>query len=243
MATDTRSTRSRASTEQIPPLENGDNLSREEFERRYSAMPHVKKAELIEGIVYMPSPVSVPSHGKPHGVMMNWLGHYYAFTPGVDFCDNGSVCLDPDNMLQPDGFLFVLPSHGGATRISEEGYIEGAPELVAEVASTSASKDLNQKLQAYQRNGIPEYVVFRTRQKKVDWFLFREGKYVSLAPSADGLLRSEVFPGLWLDPEALLNGDLARVFAVLQQGLASPEHAAFVEKLRQKAAEIAGTQP
>ncbi|HEU5115772.1 MAG TPA: Uma2 family endonuclease, partial [Isosphaeraceae bacterium] len=106
----------------------------------------------------------------------------------------------------------------------------------------SASKDLNQKLQAYQRNGIPEYVVFRTRQKQVDWFLFREGKYVPLAPSADGLLRSEIFPGLWLDPEALLNGDLARVFAVLQQGLASPEHAAFVEKLRQNAAEIAGAK-
>src|SRR2546427_3449968 len=86
---------------ELPPLEGGDRLTRSEFERRYDAMPQLKKAELIEGVVYMPSPVRCKSHGQPHGQIMSWVGVYSAATPGVDFADNATLRLDPDNEPQP----------------------------------------------------------------------------------------------------------------------------------------------
>ena len=183
----------------IPPLENGDRLTRDEFERRYDAMPGLKKAELIEGEVYMPSPVRHGRHGHPHTRLVTWLGNYETDTPGVEAGDNGSVRLDLDNEPQPDGFLFIRPEHGGQARISEDDYIEGAPELVAEVASSSASYDLGKKLNVYRRNGVREYVVWRVLDRQVDWFVNRGGRFEPMPPPADGILRSAVFPGLWLD--------------------------------------------
>ncbi len=226
-------------TPDVPPLENGDRLTRPEFERRYVAMPHVKKAELIEGVVYMPSPVSHRHHGQPHFSAITWLGTYSAATPGTEGGDNGSIRLDLDNMPQPDAFLIVSPDHGGQARISNDDYIEGAPELVVEVASSSVSYDLHQKLNVYRRSGVREYVIWRTRDGVVDWFVLREGRYDPLTVTPEGHYRSEVFPGLWLDPEALIQGDMARVIAVVQQGLAAPEHAAFVERLREESARLA----
>jgi Uma2 family endonuclease len=216
----------------IPPLENGDRLSRAEFERRYDAMPDLKKAELLEGEVYVSSPVRHRQHGKPHGQVMTWIGTYTAGTPGVEAGDNGSVRLDLDNEPQPDVYLMIEPERGGQARISEDDYIEDAPELVAEVAASSVSYDLGKKLHVYRRNEVREYIVWRVQDRAVDWFVLRDGIYQPLAPGADGLLRSEVFPGLWLDPAALLRGDLATVLAVVQQGLASPEHAEFVARLQ-----------
>ncbi len=143
----------------IPPLENGDRLSRPEFERRYNAMPNLKKAELIEGIVYMPSPVRFSQHGRPHSHLMGWLVLYEAGTPGVQAGDNSTVRLDVDNEPQPDASLLIDPERGGQTRLSKDGYIEGAPELVAEVASSRASYDLHDKQNIYRRNGVREYVV------------------------------------------------------------------------------------
>ena len=215
----------------VPPLENGDVLTRAEFERRYEAMPHLKKAELIEGVVYVPSPARHSFHGRPHIYLTNWLGHYMAGTPGIDAGDNSTVRLDLDNEPQPDALLFLDPAWGGQARIDADGYIEGAPELVAEVASSSASYDLHAKLRVYRRNGVREYLVWRVLDHAVDWFALRAGQYERLSPDAGGLLRSEVFPGLWLDPAALLRGDLATVLAVVQRGLASSEHAAFVARL------------
>jgi Uma2 family endonuclease len=216
----------------VPALENGDRLTRAEFERRYEAMPHLKKAELIEGVVYVPSPVRHRQHSSPHAHLITWLGLYTANTPGVEVGDNGSVRLDLDNEPQPDALLFIDPTRGGQVRISDDGIIEGAPELVAEVASSSVSYDLHAKLHVYRRNGVCEYIVWRVLEQEVDWFVLRDGQYERMPRYAQGLVRSEVFPGLWLDPAALLRGDLATVLAIVQQGLASPEHNAFVARLR-----------
>lgn len=214
---------------QVPPLQNGDRLTRPEFERRYTAMPDVKKAELIDGRVYMPSPVRCPDHGAPHFSVVGWLAAYCASTPGVQGADNASIQIDWHNEPQPDALLMLAPERGGQARVGASKFIEGAPELVVEVSASSTSYDLHEKLQAYERNGVREYVVWRVLDREIDWFVLQEGRYVPLSIDAEGLLRSEVFPGLWLDPAALIAGDLARVFQVVQQGTASPEHAAFVQ--------------
>jgi Uma2 family endonuclease len=216
----------------IPPLENGDRLTRPEFMRRYDAMPEVKKAELIEGVVYVSSPVRQKFHGRPHLIILNWIGYYEAGTSGLEGGDNSTILLDIDNTPQPDCLLFVKPEFGGRVKINDDGYIEGAPDLVAEIAASSASYDLHDKLNAYRRNGVREYVVYRVLEGQVDWFVLRDGRYETLSTSADGLLRSTIFPGLWLDAAALLRGDLAAVLAVVQQGLNSPEHAEFAARLR-----------
>lgn len=212
----------------IPPLENGDRLSCAEFERRYDAMPNLKKAELITGVVYVPSPVRHRYHGMQHSYLNFWLCAYMGGTPGVEVSDNSSVRLDPDSMPQPDCTLFIKPELGGRVRIGEDGYIEGAPELVAEVASSSVSYDLGSKLDSYRKSGVDEYVVWRVLDQKIDWFVLHEGRFEPHLPTADGILRSTIFSGLWLDEAALLAGDINAVFAVVQQGLTSPEHADFV---------------
>ncbi len=196
-----------------PPLENGDRLTRAEFERRYEAMPQVKKAELIEGVVYMPSPVRMLQHGEPHGFVVTWLGVYRAGTRGTRMADNSNARLDLGNEYQPDVLLLIDPPLGGQSRIGADGYVEGPPELVSEVAATSASIDLNVKLAVYRRNGVREYIVWRVLDRAIDWFILRDGRYDRLAPGADGVYRSEIFPGLWLDAAALLRGDLAAVLS------------------------------
>jgi Uma2 family endonuclease len=221
---------------EVPPLEPGDRLTRDEFERRYEAMPLLKKAELIEGVVYMPSPVRHRRHGAPHAHVIGWLGQYQAATEGVQVGDNSTIRLDLDNEPQPDALLLIDPARGGQARISADDYIEGAPELVAEIAASSASFDLNTKLTVYRRNGVQEYIVWRVLDGEIDWFVLRQGQYVRQVPDAQGLLRSDVFPGLWLDATALVQGDLARVLAVVQQGVSTPEHAAFVGRLNPLAA-------
>jgi hypothetical protein len=216
---------------QPPLLEAGDHLSRDEFERRYEAMPHVKKAELIEGVVYMPSPVRYQRHGRPQRHLSCWLGVYEANTPGVGGADDSTVRLDAPNEFQPDGLLFIDPAHGGQVRLSADDYIEGAPEFAAEVSASTVSIDLHTKLIVYQRNGVREYLVWRVLDQEVDWFVLRDEQFMRQAPDAQGILRSTVFPGLWLDAAALVRGDLATVLAVLHEGLVSPEHAAFVARL------------
>jgi Uma2 family endonuclease len=216
--------------EGVPPLESGDQLSRAEFERRYEAMPHVKKAELIEGVVYMPSPVK-GKHGRPHGQIMAWLGAYCAATPGVGLYDNTTVRLGQATEVQPDALLRL--EAGGRSQMSPDDYIEGAPELIVEIAATSASVDMHAKLRAYRRNGVQEYLVWQVYEQRVDWFELRRGEYAPLEPAVgrSGVLCSRVFPGLWLAVPSLLAGDLAAVLAELQQGLASQEHAALVQQL------------
>lgn len=213
----------------ILPLENGDRLTRAEFERRYSTMPNLKKAELIEGVVYMGSPVRV-IHGQPHAQVITWLGTYWTATPGIALLDNTTVRLDADNEPQPDALLRI--EKGGQTTISEDGYLEGAPEFIAEIAASSASYDLRDKLRVYRRNQVQEYLVWQVNEQKIDWFRLREGEYIALPSDATGTIKSEVFPGLWLAFPALIAGNLVEVQSVLQMGLTTSEHQGFVENLR-----------
>jgi len=203
----------------VPPLEAGDRLSRAEFHRRYLAMPKLKKAELIEGVVHMPSPVKLSRHSKPQSHLVWWLTHYTMSRPTTEAADNGTVLLDFDNEFQPDVFLRILPECGGQSRTTEDDYVEGAPELVAEVASSSASYDMHTKKTAYRRNGVREYLVWLTREQRIVWWHLMEGEYAELPADEQGVMKSVVFPGLWLDVPALLRGDLAAVLEKLQEGL------------------------
>ncbi len=219
----------------IPPLENGDRLTRLEFERRYEAMPQLKKAELIEGVVYMPSPVRA-SLGSSHGDIMAWLGVYRAAIPGTSLHDNTTVRLDPDNEVQPDALLRLDAALGGRSRISPDDYVEGPPELIVEIAGSSAAYDLHDKLKVYRRNGVQEYIVWQVFEQRLDWFwLSEEGEYTPLSPDESGVLHSRIFPGLRLAPAAMLSGDLAGALAELQAGLAAEEHRGFVERLAAQA--------
>jgi hypothetical protein len=213
------------------PLEPGDRLSREEFERRYDAMPNLRKAELIEGVVYMPSPVRLRRHGRPSRHLSAWLGVYEAATLGVMGADNATTRLHLDNDPQPDASLFIDPEYGGQVQISDDDYVVGGPEWVGEVAASSASFDLHTKLPVYERNQVQEYLVWRVLDQAVDWFTRRDGKFTPLTPDSDGILRSRVFPGLWLDATALVKGDLARVLAIVREGTEGSEHASFVARL------------
>ncbi len=217
----------------IPPLESGDRLTRPEFERRYTAMPHIKKAELIEAVVYVASPLRFKSHGQPHGQLITWLGVYQASTPNVDLADNATVRLDLDNEPQPDVVLLIDNQLGGQARISDDDYIEGAPELVAEVAASSSSIDMYDKKWVYRRNGVQEYIVWQVLDNKFSWFSLQNGEYVPLEADTNGIIKSRVFPGLWLAVSEILTGNMVQVLAVLQQGVSSSEHLTFVQKLLQ----------
>jgi hypothetical protein len=217
------------------PLENGDRLTRAEFEHRYGAMPKLKKAELIEGVVHMPSPVS-DDHAGPHGDLIKWLGYYEMATPGIAVRNNGTVRLDADNEVQPDVFMRILEQCGGQSHLDEDGYVAGAPEFVSEVAMSSANIDLHSKLQVYRRNGVREYVVWRVVDGEIDWFILREGRFDRLRANDAGIHQSEIFPGLWVDAAALIRGDLKKVSDAVRQGLSTPEHAAFVQRLQGAAA-------
>ena len=231
---------SRTTASSIPPLESGDRLTRTEFERRYEAMPGVKKAELIAGVVYMPAAVRHEGHGRQHSILNGLLAVYVANTPGVEASDNATVRLDLDNEPQPDLLLRLPESLGGQSRVDADGYIEGPPELVAEIVASSAAYDLHQKLDVYRRHGVREYLVWRVLDEQIDWFILREGRFDRLEPDPAGIYKSRVFPGLWLDAGALLRGEQADVLNVLNQGLASAEHAELVERLKTLASNARG---
>jgi Uma2 family endonuclease len=215
----------------VPPLASGDRLTRAEFERRYEATPEHFKAELIEGVVYVASPVRA-FHGDPHFNLITWLGVYSVATPGTQGSDNTTTRLDLDNEPQPDVMLRIV--QGGTTRLSEDGYIEGAPELVAEIATSSAAIDLGAKKNAYRRNRVQEYLVWQTFENQLSWFRLENEQYILVEPDEDGIIKSQVFPGLWLNVAAVLNGEMFAVLNALQLGLQSPEHQAFVQELSER---------
>ncbi len=213
----------------IPLLESGDHLTRREFERRYHAMPELKKAELLEGRVYMSSAVRM-SHGGAHADVMLWLGIYRAGTPGVRLYDNGTVRMDDENEPQPDALLRI-ETEDGSSQAGDDDYLEGAPELIVEVSGSSASYDLHEKFQVYQRNGVKEYLIWQLYENHLDWFVLQDGKYAPLQPDAGEILRSRVFPGLYLAVDALLAGDMGTVIAEVQKGLQTEAHNQFVAYL------------
>lgn len=197
----------------VPSLENGDHLSAREFLRRYEAMPEVKKAELIQGIVHMASPVRLDLHGKPDALIQGWLCVYAASHPEATHATNVTVRLDSDDVAQPDAVLFLDAAHGGKAAVDESGYLSGAPELVVEIAASSVSRDAREKLVSYRRAGVAEYLLWRVLDEEIDWFLLEEDEYRLIQPE-EGLLRSRVFPGLALPVAAALSGDLATVLGV-----------------------------
>lgn len=216
---------------QVPPLEAGDHLDQSTFHHRYQAMPPGFRAELIEGVVIVPSPLK-PEHGEYHALVMMWLGHYWMATPGTRVRDNATAILGDASEPQPDGALIIDPACGGQTSYSEDGYATGPPELIVEVASSSESIDLNAKRRDYERAGVLEYVVIVLRQRVVRWFRLQGGAYQEIAIPDSGVVESGTFPGLSLAVEALLQLDGATVIATLNQGFATPEHEAFVQQLQ-----------
>lgn len=225
----------------IPPLRTGDHLSRAEFHRRYEAMGEGVRAELIEGVVYiwgsasMASPVSIDRHGAPHLHVVTWVGVYCSKTPGLVAGDNSTVFIDGINEPQPDVLLGIPPAAGGQTKLvtrDNKQYVDGAPELLIEVAASTTAIDLNAKLRAYERNSAGEYLVIITEERpEVRWLSLVDGSFRPIALDTDGLLRSGLFPGLWLDPAALLSGNLAKLLATLERGCATDEHRGFVQRL------------
>lgn len=194
-------------------LESGDRLTRAEFHDRYCARPDIKKAELVEGVVYVASPVRFRSHGQPHGRVINWLGTYQARHPGLELGDNATVIIDEDNEVQPDAFLWR--EEPGGPRLTEDDYIEGAPQLIVEVAASSASYDLHDKKEAYRRHGVREYIVWRVLEEAIDWFQIADGQYVGVEPNERGIIESVVFSRLRLHAGKMVAGDLAGVLAEL----------------------------
>lgn len=190
-------------------LESGDRLTRAEFHRRYCTRPDIKKAELIEGVVYVASPVRLVQHGEPHAVFTGWIVMYSVQTPGTRFGDNSTVFLDEENEVQPDVFLFWDPPREGTARVNEGGYVVGAPDMVGEVTASSASYDLHDKLEAYRRNGVHEALFWRTEDGAFDWFRLHEGVYVRVERDEQGVIESDRFPGLRLNVTKLLAGDFA----------------------------------
>jgi Uma2 family endonuclease len=195
-------------------LEAGDHLSVAEFMRRYEAAPGIRKAQLIEGTVHMPSPVNAAFHAKPDSIIQGWLFTYSLAHPDLEVFPNATLFLDGENVVQPDAIL-CQPQKGGRVWLDEAGYLHGAPELVVEIASTTASIDLHAKLRAYQRNGVGEYLVWLVKDKRVHWYELVDGEYVAKKERA-GKLRSSLFAGLVLDVKALLKLDKAKVVRALE---------------------------
>jgi Uma2 family endonuclease len=206
------------------PLEAGDHLDQPTFHERYKAMPETIRAELIGGVVIMPSPLRL-NHGTTHVNLTTWLALYSADTPGARVADNATDILGEDSEPQPDAMLFL---DGGSARENEEGYLVGPAEFTAEVASSSISYDLHSKKADYERHGVREYLVLSLFDQRAFWFVREGPRFIEMLASEDGIHRSRGLPGLWLDAAALFRGDLKRIQEVLALGLATPEHAAFV---------------
>lgn len=211
------------------PLREGDQLTREEFMRRWEAMPDLMRAELIDGIVHMPSPLS-DIHSDFQIRISGWLFQYVMATVGCVARANGTCLMSDKSVPQPDLVLRITAEHGGQSWMEGE-YPGGAPELIVEISHTTGSRDSGIKQRLYERSGVLEYLIVMSKKRQIVWNELVEGKYREVQPGADGLLRSRVFPGLWLNSEALWNCDYAALAAAVQQGTSSPEHAGFVRKL------------
>jgi Uma2 family endonuclease len=215
----------------LPLLIPGQRLDQPTFHERYEAMPPETRAELVGGVVYMPSPMR-GDHGEADQLVAGWIFCYQVKTPGVRGAGGATIKLDQEGEPQPDRQLFIAPELGGQLSVDSGGYLVGAPELIVEISRSSRAYDLGDKKADYERAGVLEYLVVELDPDRIHWFIRRDDRFRELPPGPDGIFRSEVFPGLWLDPQALYAGDLDRLVEVLDQGLATPEHAEFAERLR-----------
>lgn len=214
-----------------PPLEAGDWLNRDEFLERWEQHPEIKNAELIGGVVYMPPPVGI-EHSRSDSDAVYFLKSYAIETPGTESVNNATWLMLGD-APQPDAALRVVSACDGGS--SDDGkFFRGTPELVLEVSNSSTAYDLHQKLDLYAAAGVGEYVTVLLREQEVRWHRLENGRFIVINPATDGVIRSTVFPGLWLDLVAFLKHDMRGVLAVLQDGLRSDEHSAFIQLLEQR---------
>jgi Uma2 family endonuclease len=220
--------RTKARPPAVPPLENGERLSQAEFHRRYEAYPQDVKFELVGGVVHMASPLG-RKHGTCHPEMSTIFCVYKSMTPGIEVLDNATIILGEESESQPDLALRILPEYGGQSHTRAD-HVLGSPELMAEIAHSTRSIDLHEKKDDYQRAGALEYLVACLEEEDLHWFNFKLGR--NIKPDRDGVYRSRVFPGLWIHGPALIARDSRRLIEVVQQGLASREHAAFVKRLQ-----------
>jgi Uma2 family endonuclease len=209
-------------------LNTGDRMTQPEFHRLYEQTPEGFRAELIGGIVYVTSPLKW-RHGTNHLPLGSLFFAYEGHTPGVESGDNTTIQLGEESEPQPDLYLRIQAENGGQSRTTDDGYVAGPPELVAEIAQSSRAIDLHAKLLDYARYGVREYLVVCLREGQLRWFDLPADE--ELRPATDGIYRMKAFPGLWVHGEALLAKDYRRLMATLQEGLATPEHAAFVDRL------------
>lgn len=184
-------------------------MTRRQFHALYELHGDIKKAELIQGVVYVASPPRASDHGDLEADVSFWLGLYKRQHPELPLrvAHNSTVYLDDLNEPQPDLSLRLL----GGTSSMEDGYISGPPELIVEVAYSSVSRDLHSKKEAYRQNAVPEYIVWRVRDSEIDWFRLDGGQYVRIEPDTAGVIHSRIFPGLRLNVAAMLAGDHAGV--------------------------------
>ena len=221
-----------------PPLEAGDRLSGSKFRQRYAQMSENQRsgqtAELIESKVHFSSNLRFESYSDCRSNIFNWLGIYAAATQGTSLHSEVLLCLDADNLLMPDAILRLDESAGGRSRLVPSNEIEGTPELIVEIAASRATICLREKLQAYRRNGVSEYIVWQVFDERIDWFNLQLDSYVNAVPDQEGILQSQLFSGLWLDSKALIDGNVTRTAEVRQAGLESGQHKAFVNQLKLK---------
>jgi Uma2 family endonuclease len=215
----------------VPTLENGDRMNQPEFHLRYEAYPQGVKIELVGGTVYVASPMRWP-HGELTWKLVTALDVFVEATPGVLGADGVSAILSEESEPQPDLLLRLLPEYGGQARLDEQRYLVGAPEFIAEVAHSTRAMDLNQKRKDYLEAGVQEYLVVCVEEEEFHWFHFPSRR--KLKADREGLWKSRIFPGLWIDQAALFARDSGRLRAAMQRGIASPEHAAFVRTLQSR---------
>jgi hypothetical protein len=206
-------------------------MKQPEFHRRYLAYPEDAKFELIGGVVYMTSPLK-RDHGTYHPELNLVLTLYKGSTPGVEAADNMTTILGEESEPQPDLLLRILTECGGQSHYDSDDYLVGAPELVCEIAHSSRAIDMNRKRQDYLAAGVQEYLVYCIEEEQLHWFHFPSRR--KLKPDRSGIYKSRVFAGLWIDTAALVARDTNRLLEVVQQGIGTPEHAAFVRQLEAK---------
>jgi Uma2 family endonuclease len=213
----------------VPALHNGDRLTQREFHRRYEACPKHIRFELIGGIVFMASPMR-RKHSQYDDELGYVLGYYRRATQGVEAIHGATTILGEESEPQPDLGLLILEEYGGQIHTNEDDYINGAPELITEIAHSTVAIDMHLKKADYENAGVNEYLVLCVDEQQLHWFDFKSGGLI--VPDKQGVFRSRVFPGLWIDGPALVARKSTRVLKQLKKGLASPEHAAFVKRLQ-----------
>jgi hypothetical protein len=209
-------------------LHNGDHLKQAEFHKRYRLCPEDMKFELIGGVVYMPSPTRWMHAGYDEELGFA-LGLFRRGTPGVELLHNVTTILGAESEPQPDLALRILPEFGGRSWLDDDEYVNGPPELLAEIAHSTVSIDLHRKREDYERAGVLEYVVLCVAEQELHWFHFKAKRRITA--DRHGVYRSRVFPGLWIDGPALLARRSVRIAEVVADGLKCREHAAFLKKL------------